>query len=136
MHFSAETEINASPEKVWAILTDASKYPEWDVQMIRLEGKIGLNEKITAHTKLSDRAFPVTVTEFIPNQQMTWVGGMPLGLFTGVRVFKLEPKGNGVVFKLREDYSGLLLGIFGRTLPDLNKVFAEFAANLKKRAEG
>src|SRR5690242_10099587 len=112
MHFSAETDINASAEKVWGILTDASKYPEWDVQMIRLEGKIAPNEKITAHTKLSDRAFPVTVTEFTPNKQMTWVGGMPLGLFTGVRVFKLEPKGNGVHFSLREDYSGLLLGIF------------------------
>lgn len=135
MHFSAETEINASPEKIWAILTDASKYPEWDVQMNKLEGTIGLNEQITAHTKLSDRAFPVKVTEFVPNQQMTWVGGMPLGLFTGVRVFRLEPKGKATVFKLREDYSGLLLGIFGRTLPDLNKVFAEFAANLKKRAE-
>lgn len=135
MRFSAEIEINASPEKVWAILTDAPKYPEWDVQMIRLDGKIALGEKITANTKLSDRAFPVKVTEFVPNSRMTWEGGMPLGLFTGVRVFLLEPKGNTLVFKLSEDYSGLLLGVFGKTLPDLNKVFAEFAANLKKRAE-
>jgi hypothetical protein len=135
MYFSAEIEINASPEKVWAILTDASKYPEWDPEMIRLDGKIALNEKITANTKLSDRAFPVTVTEFVPNKQMTWTGGMPLGLFTGVRVFKLEPTGKGIIFKLREDYSGLLTPIFGRTLPDLNKVFREFAAALKKRAE-
>jgi hypothetical protein len=135
MHFYAETEIHASPEKVWAILTDAAKYPEWDPNMVELEGTIGLGEKLTAHTKLSKEAFPVTVTEFVPQKQMTWTGGMPLGLFKGVRVLKLEPTAKGVKFSTREDFSGLLLPIFGKTVPDMNPVFAEFAAALKKRAE-
>jgi uncharacterized protein YndB with AHSA1/START domain len=28
--YRASTTIKASPEKIWAILTDAAKYPEWD----------------------------------------------------------------------------------------------------------
>ena len=41
------------------------------------------------------RAFPVKVTEFTPGQRMTWTGGMPLGLFKGVRTFTLAPGTDG-----------------------------------------
>jgi hypothetical protein len=136
--FAASTEINAAPEKVWKILTDASKYPEWDPYMVRLEGKIAPGEAITAHTKLSDRAFPVKVSLFMPNQKMVWSGGLPLKfLFWGDRTFLLEPLpgSSKTRFSMKEEFSGLLLPIFGRTLPDLNPIFADFAAALKKRAE-
>ena len=134
--YSATTEINASPEKVWNILTDAEKYPEWDPGMVRLEGKIAQGEKITAHTKASSRAFPVTVSDFEPNRKMVWSSGMPLGLFKGTRTFSLEPQGNGTVtFKVEEVFTGVLLPLIGRSLPDLNLVFADFAKGLKEQAE-
>lgn len=135
--FSATITINASPETIWTILTDAAGYPEWDPNADRIEGTIALGEQIKAFTKLSPgRAFPVIVTEFDPPKKMTWVGGMPMGLFKGERVFTLEPTGDGAVkFTVREVFSGLLLPIFGRTVPDLDPVFAEFAAGLKSRAE-
>ena len=41
------------------------------------------------------RAFPVRVIEFTPGRSMTWMGGMPLGLFKGVRTFRLTPQGDG-----------------------------------------
>ena len=68
--FRAQTIIDAPPEAIWEILTDAPSYPEWDPNMERLEGRIALGEKITAHTKISDRAFPVTVSVFEPGQMM------------------------------------------------------------------
>ena len=41
---------------------------------------------------------------------MTWRGGMPLGLFTGVRTYRLAPDGDGVTrFTMREEFSGPLL---------------------------
>lgn len=56
--FSATTNIAASPETIWQLLTDASSYPEWDPGMVRLEGTVAPGQKITAYTKLSpDRAF-------------------------------------------------------------------------------
>lgn len=65
--YSATTTIAASPETIWAILTDAVGYPQWDPSVDRIEGRIAPGEKIKAFTKLSPgRAFPVEVTEFVP----------------------------------------------------------------------
>ena len=136
--FSAEINIVATPEAIWRILTDAPNYPTWDPGADRIEGTIAEGEKITAYTKLSpDRAFPVRVTEFVPGQRMTWTGGMPLGLFKGVRTFTLTPTGDGSTdFALREEFSGLLFPLFGRSLPDLTETFVDFCAGLKAHAEG
>ncbi|MEZ4657965.1 MAG: SRPBCC domain-containing protein [Caldilineaceae bacterium] len=136
--FSATTTINASPETIWAILTDAAHYPEWDPYAERIEGKIAAGESIKAFTKLSPgRAFPVKVSEFVPGQRMTWSGGMPLGLFKGVRTFTLTPQGDKAVqFTVREVFSGPLLPLISRSLPDMTEPFAQFVAGLKKRAEG
>jgi hypothetical protein len=135
--YSATTTIEASPETIWAILTDAPGYPEWDPGVDRIEGHIAPGKKITAFTKLSPgRAFPVKVTEFAPGQKMTWTGGMPLGLFKGERTFTLAPQRNGLVeFTVREVFSGPLLPLFGRSIPDLTASFEQFAAGLKSRAE-
>jgi len=135
--FSASTTIQAKPEAIWAILTNAAAYPEWDPGNDRIEGRIAAGQKITAYTKASPgRAFPVVVTEFVPGRKMTWSGGMPLGLFKGERTFTLAPQGNGTTaFSLREVFSGPLLPVFGRSLPDLTSAFEQFAAGLKRRAE-
>lgn len=135
--FRAITTIHASPATIWAILTDAARYPEWDPSVDRIEGRIAPGEKITAFTKLSPgRAFPVTVAEFVPSQKMVWRGGMPLGLFTGVRTFTLVPQEQGeVTFSVQEVFSGPLLPLIGRSLPDLTATFQQFAAGLKTRAE-
>ncbi len=135
--YSAKTTIAASPDVIWAILTDAAKYPEWDPGVIRIEGTIAPGQKITAYTKLSPkRAFPVTVTEFEAGQRMTWASGMPLGLFKGVRTFTLTANADsGTDFVLREQFSGPLLPLIGRSIPDMTTTFEEFAAGLKARAE-
>jgi len=136
--YRAATTIEASPETIWAILTDAARYPEWDPSVDRIEGQIAPGEKITAYTKLSPgRAFPATVLEFVPGRKMIWSSGLPLGLFKGERTFTLEPQSGGATqFSLQEAFSGLLLGLFGRSIPDLTATFEQFAAGLKRRAEG
>jgi uncharacterized protein YndB with AHSA1/START domain len=135
--YSATTTIKASPETIWTILTNASGYPEWDPGVESIEGRIAAGETITARTKYSPgRAFPAKVTEFVPGRKMVWTGGMPLGLFKGERTFTLSPQGDGTTqFTLREVFSGPLLGVFGRSITDLNPVFQQFAAGLKGRAE-
>ncbi len=135
--YKATTTINASPEKIWAILTDGSKYPEWDPVADKIEGRIELGETVKAFTKLSPgRAFPAKVTVFEPGRKMVWSGGMPLGLFTGVRTFTLTPKGKGAVeFTLNETFSGPMLPLIGGSIPDMTEAFKGFVAGLKKRAE-
>jgi hypothetical protein len=135
--FQTTTTIRATPEAIWALLTDAPGYPAWNTTVERVEGRIALNEKVTVHAKISPgRAFPVNVVEFVPAQRMTWSSGMPLGLFKGERKFTLTPRPDGhVEFAMREAFTGLLAPLIGKSIPDLQPVFEEFAANLKKRAE-
>lgn len=134
--YTASTDINATPETIWDILTTADKYPEWDTNMISLDGTIAPNEQLTIRTHLDpNRAFKPTVTVFEPPRKMVWQSGMPLGLFTGARTFTLQPHGDHVHFTLTETFSGPLLGVFGGSIPDMTPVFQEFAAALKARAE-
>ena len=136
--FSAATTIDATPEAVWAVLTQAPAYPSWNTTVTKVDGRIAQNEKITVHAKTSvGRAFPVTVTTFDAPRRMVWTGGLPLGLFKGERSFELAAlPGGGVTFSMREQFTGLLAPLIGRSIPDLQPDFDEFAACLKARAEG
>jgi hypothetical protein len=83
------------------------------------------------------RAFPVKVSEFTPGKRMIWSGGTPLGLFKGVRTFTLAPGTDGTTrFTMREEYTGLLLPLIWRSMPDLGPSFQQFASGLKQRADG
>jgi hypothetical protein len=134
--FASSTRIEAPAEKVWALLTDAANYPAWNTTVDRIEGRIAPGETIKVHAKISPgRAFPVKVTSFTPPERMVWTGGMPLGLFKGERVFTLTRTGDGVDFAMRENFTGLLAPLIGKSIPDLQPAFDEFAAALKRRAE-
>lgn len=135
MHFTASTIINAKPETIWSIITDAPKYPEWEPNVKQIEGTIALGETVTAHVKSADRPFPAKVTGFTPNKKMTWTGGMPFGLFKGVRTFTLTPKGDSIAFTLREEFSGPMLFMIKGSIPDQTQDFQNFVAGLKQRAE-
>ncbi len=66
---------------------------------------------------------------------MIWQGGMPLGLFKGVRTFSLKATGDGVDFHLHEAFSGPMLPLIAKSLPDMSGPFEEFVQGLKARAE-
>jgi hypothetical protein len=134
--YDAAATIEAPPEKIWAILTDAPAYPQWDSGVQKVEGTIAPGEKIKVVSEANPgRAFPVKVTQFEPARSMTWSGGMPLGLFKGVRTFTLSPEGAATRFTMREEYTGPLLGMIWRSMPDLGPSFEQFARGLKARAE-
>lgn len=135
--YEAAAAIAASPETIWAILTDGPNLSEWDSGVVRVEGRIAPGEKIKVVSSANPkRAFPVRVTEFIPGERMTWTGGMPLGLFTGVRTYTLSPQAGGTTkFTMREEYTGPLLPMIWKSMPDLQPSFDQFARGLKSRAE-
>jgi hypothetical protein len=135
MHFEASADIQAPADRIWKILTDAPGYPTWDSGVTKVDGSIADGDRITVHSKVAaGRAFPVKVATRPPNE-MTWTGGMPLGLFTGVRTFRLSPDDGGTRVTMREEYSGPLVGLMGRSIPDLQPSFDRFVNGLKARAE-
>ncbi len=135
--YESQASINAPVEAVWKILVDGANYSAWDSGVERVEGVIGPGQTIKVFSKVSPgRAFPVKVTEFTPGKRMTWSGGMPLGLFKGVRTFTLSEQGTKTTFVMREEYSGPLLPMIWRSMPDLGPSFEQFAKGLRARAEG
>ncbi len=133
--FSAEVDINGTPEQVWAVLTNAAAYPDWDPNMNSIEGSISLGEQLVLHTTLSKRAFKVNVKELSTNKRMVWTSGMPLGLFKGERTFEITPTDNGVHFRLHEVFSGIMSPLIGRMIPDLHPSFLKFVQGLKAEVE-
>ena len=135
--YESEATIQANPEAIWAVLTDAGAYADWDSGVERIEGTIAPGETIKVHSEANPgRTFPVRVAEFSPGKRMVWSGGMPLGLFKGVRTFELSPAADGATrFRMREEYTGPLLPLIWRTMPDLQPSFDQFARGLKARAE-
>ena len=135
-HYESTALISARPEAIWTVLTDAPGYADWDSGVVRVEGTIAPQEKIKVISEANPkRAFGVQVTEFAPGEQMTWSGGMPLGLFKGVRTFRLAPEDGATRFTMREQYTGPMLPLIWRSMPDLGPSFDQFARGLKARAE-
>jgi uncharacterized protein YndB with AHSA1/START domain len=93
-YYEASSTIASSPEAVWAVLTDGAGWPSWDSGVDRVDGQIAPGGKITIRSQAAPgRVFPVTVTDFDPPARLRFSGGMPLGLFRGVRTFEVSPDG-------------------------------------------
>jgi hypothetical protein len=135
--YEASSVIKAEPKEIWAVLTDGPRFPEWDSGVTKFEGRIAPGEKIKVSVAANPgRAFPVTVTSFEPERTMRWTGGMPLGLFKGVRTYTLTPQPDGTTtFTMREEYTGPMLPLIWRSIPDLGPSFTQFANGLKQRVE-
>jgi hypothetical protein len=135
--YEASTTIEAPPERVWEVVADAAAYPSWDSGVKQVEGTVAPGAKLKVESEASPgRAFPVKVTALEAPRRMEWTGGMPLGLFKGVRVFTLEPAGQATRFHMREEYTGPMLPLIWRSMPDLQPSFDQFARGLKARVEG
>lgn len=130
--------INAPPERVWEILTDAAGYAEWNPEIVGLEGRMALDERIVARVRLGDgavRRVPMRVTRFETPTRMEWVGGLPLGLFVGRRTFTVTPRAGRSEFRLHLEMTGLLSPLISRSVGDRQPEVDSFSAALKKRAE-
>lgn len=134
--YEIRKEIAAPPARVWSVLADARRLVEGELGLTRIEGEIRSGAALTVWAETApERAFAVRVTEFTPGVRMVWAGGMPLGLFRGVRQFNLAPTSAGTAFHMREEFSGFMLPLIWSSIPDLNPAFEKFASGLKRLAE-
>lgn len=137
MEYTSSTTIHAPADRVWQILTNTAAWPEWDPNCERIDGDgAAPGARIKVFTRLKPGVgFSVKVQEVEANRRMVWTGGMPLGLFKGVRTFVLTAEGDRTHFTTREVFSGPMLKLIGKSLPDLSAAFDQFTAGLKERAE-
>ena len=128
--------IAATPAQVWAVLVNGAGWSTWDSGVESVTGTIALGHKISIVSKVVPaRAFPVKVVTFDAPTRLVFSGGMPFGLFRGVRTYSLTAEGATTLFRMREEYTGPMLGAIWKSIPDLQPSFQQFADGLKKRVE-
>jgi hypothetical protein len=128
--------INASKEKIWEILTDFEKYPEWNSFIKSVSGDVKVGNQIVI--KLQGMTFKPVVLNFKENSELKWLGHLWFkGLFDGEHKFKLTDNGNGTTdFEQSENFSGILVKLFSKSLDkDTKNGFEQMNKELKLRAE-
>ena len=134
--YTVTRTITAPPQVVWDLLTDPSSYQEWNPAVLSIEGAMSPGGTIRLVSIASpERTFSLTVAAMQAPVSMVWSDGMPLGLFRGVRTYRLDPAGSGTAFSMTEEFSGPLAGLITKAIPDLTESFNQFADGLKAAAE-
>ena len=136
--YDTTATISASPDKVWAILTDGSGYSQWNPEIVGIDGTIAAGARITAHVRLGDgavRKVPQRVTALDAPRRMEWTGGLPFGLFVGRRTFTVTPTGIGAEFRMHLHMSGPLASLILKSVGNRQPEIDRFSAALKQRAE-
>lgn len=127
--------IEAPPSAVWAVLTDAAAYPEWNSTVTQLDGTIAEGETIALRSTVDpDRTFELTVSGIEEERGMVWADGGRT--FRGERTFTLREREDGTTeFTMREVFTGSMMGMIAPSLPDFRSSFDSFAADLATAAE-
>lgn len=128
--------IDAKPDRVWSLLTNAEDFPRWNSTITSMEGTIAVGEKVSLKVPIApDRTFNLKVVEMVPEQKMVWADGFA-PMFRGVRTWTLsEGEDGSTSFHMAEVMTGLMLPMIGGSLPDFGPPFETYAADLKREAE-
>lgn len=135
MLYLAGININASPPRIWSLMTNAADFPRWNSTVKSIQGSIAADQTIQLVAAISpQRVFNLKIIEFDPGKRMVWSDGN--AIFKGVRTYTLAPRPDGTTdFSMAEDYTGLMLPMIAGSLPDFKASFEQYLADLKREAE-
>jgi hypothetical protein len=133
---SATTQIDATPLTVWEVLTDLSRYPEWNPLFREASGEIAVGSRITLRAVQPANGRLMTVKAKIvaadPGAELRWASALP-GLMSGEHSFVLTPLDGGTRLAQTEIYGGLLAATV--SIPRTETIFQAMNDALKERAE-
>jgi hypothetical protein len=90
-----DVTIDAPAERVWRVLSDFSRYPDWNPLIRRIEGKLELDSTLTvtrAGADGSEKTSHPTVLLYRPGREIRWRDRPILpGLMETEHGFKIEP---------------------------------------------
>jgi hypothetical protein len=135
-----EVEIDAPPERVWAVVSDFAAYPEWNPFIRRISGELEEDARLEVRIEPpGGRAttFKPTVRAVEANRELRWLGRLLLpGIFDGEHSLRIEPLDGGRSrFVQSERFTGLLVGLVGGTLVKTDAGFEQMNNALKARVE-
>jgi len=137
MKFSASVEINAAPEKAWALVKNVEEWPSWIPSLKKIEkvsgeplGK-GSQVRVIAKSAITVNLL-MTITEFVPGRRVVMEGKV-LGVKM-TRYYEMEPVAqNKAKLTAGGEVSGLLACLVRRGGQRLSE---EIVQALKKKVEG
>jgi len=133
-----EINIRTTPEKIWTILTDFEKYPQWNPFITSIKGQVEQGNKIQVRIEPPNgkgMTFNPTVITKDKNKELRWLGKLLFsGLFDGEHKFELIDNGNGTVtFRQSEKFTGIFVWMFN---PEKTRQgFTEMNKKLKELSE-
>lgn len=141
MYLHTEIEIAAPPERVWTVLTDFQRYPDWNPFIRSVAGEPRQGGRLTIDLRLPDgkpMKFRPTIVRLRENRELRWLGRLLMPrIFDGEHSFVLDvtPRGS-VIFTQGELFRGLLVKLSPKSLFDkTRRGFEEMNEALKKRVE-
>ena len=97
--FRREIEIDAPPERVWAVVTDFAAYPDWNPFIRRISGELHEGAKLEVRIEppgARATTFKPTVRAVEANRELRWLGRLLLpGIFDGEHSLRIEPLDGG-----------------------------------------
>jgi hypothetical protein len=139
LELRTEIEIDAPAERVWAVLIDFERFPDWNPFIRRIHGNAQVGSRLDVLPGASGTRpmrFRPTVKAVVPNRELRWLGrlGLPR-LFDGEHIFQIEPLGPiRSRFVQRERFRGLLVPLLVRSLSrDARRGFEEMNRALQER---
>jgi hypothetical protein len=137
-----EIRINAPAKKVWSVLTDFEKYPDWNPFIRSLKGVPEKGKKIDVLLQAPQKKamrFKPRVLQFEKEKEFRWIGKFILPrLFDGEHTFKVTANSDGsCTFVQYERFRGIMVP-FVKQMLDNNTCegFEEMNMALKNRCEG
>lgn len=137
-----ETEIliDASPEKVWAILTNFENHPKWNPFIRSITGEKKIGEQLTVSIQPpggNGMTFKPIVTSFKENKELRWKGKLGVqGIFDGEHYFQLIGQENNRTKLIHgERFSGILVALMGKALDKTKEGFELMNKSLKIESE-
>ncbi len=136
MSCGISAEIRAPRQRVWALLTDAAGMSSWNTTVTRVDGDIAAGKRLALQVPAAPgRTFRPRVTEYERDRRMVWSEGAA-PMFKGVRTYTLDEGADGTTrFSMVEEFTGLMLPMIKRTLPDFAPIFETYVHDLKRAAE-
>lgn len=141
MTLATHVDIDAPPERVWAVLTDFEQHPRWNPFIRHISGAVEKGARLHVVLGPPDSkpmTFKPTVTRAEPARALSWLGTLVAKwVFAGEHTFRLEPLADGGTrFHHGETFSGLLVPFLRKSLDtDTRRGFEAMNAALKAEAE-
>ncbi|BDS15460.1 SRPBCC domain-containing protein [Aureispira anguillae] len=90
-----QTIINAPISKVWAILTDFDRYPEWNPLVGKVWGTVKEGRIVFAHILPLKNVFPIQIISLKKQQKIVWKGTLlNASIMMGEHYYELKDLGN------------------------------------------